>query len=110
VQAAVDATRGQLGDRVRLGLRPEHVVLGRAGEPNTLDAEVAFVESLGSSTQAYFEMPGLDDSFTCQLDGRVRPQRGDMLALQLPANACYLFDPVGRAYPRVGVPAQQQAA
>ena len=107
---AVDATRAKTGDKLTFGVRPEHVALGSAGSANTLAAEVSFVESLGSSTQAYFEVPGAEDGFSCQLDGRVRPQRGQTLQLQLPADAGYLFDAAGLAFQRLLPASQRQVA
>ena len=111
VAVAVDATRAAPGAKVTYGIRPEHVALD-SGSGGSVHADVTFVESLGSSTQAYFELPGMDDGFTCQLDGRVRPQRGQSLALHFPADAGYLFDADGCAFERSAVsrsPVQQAA-
>ncbi|MFO1327820.1 MAG: sn-glycerol-3-phosphate ABC transporter ATP-binding protein UgpC [Rubrivivax sp.] len=106
LDVAVDATRAAPGSAVRYGIRPEHVELAD-GAAATLQADVRFVESLGSSTQAYFERPGMDEDFSCQLDGRVHPRRGQMLGLRLPADAGYLFDADGRAFRRTArAPAQ----
>ncbi|MBL8332201.1 MAG: sn-glycerol-3-phosphate ABC transporter ATP-binding protein UgpC [Rubrivivax sp.] len=111
LDVAVDATRARAGDAVRYGIRPEHVAMARAGDTaNTVQAEVAFVESLGSSTQAYFEMPGMDEAFSCQLDGRVRPRQGQALSLRLDPGAGYLFDADGRAFTRTAVASEPLAA
>ena len=105
LEVAADATRAAPGAALRYGIRPEHVELAGSGD-SPLSAEVAFVESLGSSTQAYFELPGMDESFSVQLDGRVRPRRGQTLALRFPAEAGYLFDADGRAFARCVEPAR----
>ncbi len=101
VRCDVDAAAARPGDALTLGVRPEHFVLS-AGEEvqNTLDTEVTFVESLGSSTQAYCSFPGVEDALTCELDGRVRTRAGDTLRLLAPADSCYLFDAAGLALPR----------
>ena len=59
LHCAVDATVAAAGDKMTLGIRPEHICLD-AGT-NTIEAEVAFVESLGSTTHAYCAYPGTDD-------------------------------------------------
>jgi hypothetical protein len=74
----------------------------------TVPAEVSFVESLGSSTQAYFEMPGAEDGFSCQLDGRVRPQRGQTLALHLAAVELAAEAVFGAGHLEVGLRAAAQ--
>ncbi|MBP6902005.1 MAG: sn-glycerol-3-phosphate ABC transporter ATP-binding protein UgpC [Burkholderiaceae bacterium] len=113
LRAAVDAQRATPGARVTLGLRPEHVAVTGAqdGSGNTIVGQVGFVESLGSSTQAYVDVAGLDEPLTCLLDGRIRPRRGEALALHLPPEAAYLFDADGRAFRRLAAtPALPSAA
>jgi len=102
LRAAVDAGRARPGDQLTLGIRPEHLAVTASAEaPNTVAGQVGFVESLGSLTQAYVEVPGLAEPLTCQLDGRIRPRRGEPVALALPAEAAYLFDAGGRAFRRL---------
>ena len=100
LQCAVDASRASVGDKVTVGIRPEHFEPG-SGHGNTVHASVTFVESLGSSAQAYCAFPGMDDALTCALDGRTRVRQGDPLVLGIaPANT-YLFDGEGRAFRRL---------
>ena len=92
------------GDKVTLGVRPEHFQIGaRDGANNSnlsyVNSTVTFVESLGSSTQAYCEFPGSED-VSCLFDGRTRIQSGDTIRLGIPATATYLFDTAGRAAKR----------
>ncbi|MCU7376369.1 ATP-binding cassette domain-containing protein [Paucibacter sp. O1-1] len=103
IRARVDATRAKAGDKVTLGIRPEHLGAAEGGsDGNTIDARITFVESLGSSTQAYSHFAGAeDDTLTCQLDGRLRPRQGDAMPLWLPPEACYLFDAQGLAFRRL---------
>jgi hypothetical protein len=65
---------------------------------NRVKAAVTFVESLGSSTQAYCDFPGADEAITCELDGRSTVREGDSLMLSLPSEWCYLFDAEGQAF------------
>jgi multiple sugar transport system ATP-binding protein len=98
IEVHVDASRAQVGDKVSLGVRPEHLRIG--GEANTVKATVTFVESLGGATFAYCAFPGVEDALTCEFDGRTRVKAGDDLVLQIPADAGYLFDAAGRAFRR----------
>jgi len=106
--ALVDASRARVGDKVTLGVRPEHIRLnGKSGEGNLLQSTVAFVESLGGTTFAYCPYPGLEEPLTCQFEGRNgcdRLRAGMALDLQFPAEALYLFDAEGRAFRRQAAP------
>ena len=107
IRCSVDAAIAKPGDKVVLGIRPEHfhqaadsIDNPASGDANQIEATVTFVESLGSSTQAYFAFPGVEDALTCSLDGRSRVQQGNMLKLGLPTELCYLFDAAGNAFKR----------
>ncbi len=99
VRCAVNAEAAKAGDKVTLGIRPEHIT--RDTSVNTLHAKVTFVESLGSVTYAYCEFSGVKEELTCELDGIVRVRAGDMLQLGVAADRCYLFDATGKAFPRL---------
>ena len=98
IRCAVDAAAAKTGDKVTLGIRPEHLVAG--AQENSIDTSVTFVESLGSTTHAYCAFPGVEEALTCELDGRMRLHNGDRLTLSLPVDACYLFDAAGHAFRR----------
>ena len=115
VHCVVDASAAKPGDKVTLGVRPEHLHAGAPASPgmaseNALATQVTFVETLGSATVAYCSYPGVDEALTCQLDGRVRPRNGDRMALSIPADAAYLFDAGGHALRRLAATEQQRAA
>ncbi|PZP29419.1 MAG: ABC transporter [Roseateles depolymerans] len=107
LRALVDASGARPGDRLTLGLRPEHVALGAPGDGagNQIQATVTFVESLGGETYAYCTYPGVEDALTCNFDGRTRVRAGDDLRLTLPPEACYVFDANGLALRRLGAAA-----
>jgi multiple sugar transport system ATP-binding protein len=104
VRCEVDGSVGQAGERLTLGVRPEHFAMEPLGvggvAANVLKATVTFVESLGSTTHAYCAFPGVEEDLTVELDGRLRVKSGQVLALSVPANACYLFDAEGHAWRR----------
>jgi multiple sugar transport system ATP-binding protein len=98
IRAEVDAGAAKPGDRVTLGIRPEH--FDAAAKVNTLKATVAFVELLGSTTHAYLSYPGVEDAITCDLGGHTAVAAGDTLEVGIPADSCHLFDAAGKAFKR----------
>jgi multiple sugar transport system ATP-binding protein len=108
IRCDVNAAAAKPGDKVTLGIRPEHLLAGVAD--NSIETSVTFVESLGSTTHAYCAYPGVEDALTCELDGRMRLNNGDRLTLSLPAESCYLFDADGRAFRRHATTDKQRAA
>jgi len=105
LRALVDGSAAKVGDKVTVGVRPEHIRQG--GEGNLLHSTVAFVESLGGLTFAYCPYPGLEEPLTCQFEGRNgcdRLRSGQELALHLPAQALYVFDADGKALRRMAAP------
>ena len=109
IRCQVDATSAEPGHEVTLGVRPEHLSLD-AGD-NQMNVTVTFVESLGSSTQAYCVLPGVEETLTCTLDGQSKVRDGQSLALCIAAGDCYLFDAAGKAFSRcVPAPVMVDAA
>jgi multiple sugar transport system ATP-binding protein len=95
----VDASRAKPGDEVRVGLRPEH--LHPDSNENALSASVTFVESLGSSTQAYCALPGVDEPLSCTIQGHGRFHGGSTLRLGIRPEDVYLFDAKELAFRRL---------
>jgi multiple sugar transport system ATP-binding protein len=105
LRACIDASGSRVGDKITVGVRPEHIRIG--GDGNRLQSQIAFVESLGGTTFAYCPYPGIEEPLTCQFEGRNGSDRlraGDALQLHLPSEALYLFDDKGRALRRRGAP------
>jgi len=111
IRCDVDAARARPGDKVTLGVRPEHFEAAAAGQAdNVIATSVTFVESLGSTTHAYCDYPGAAETLVCELDGATRLKNGAPLSLAVPAARTYLFDAEGRAFRRLAVESQQEAA
>jgi len=111
IRCDVDAARARPGDKVTLGVRPEHFEAAAAGQAdNVIATSVTFVESLGSTTHAYCDYPGAAETLVCELDGATRLKNGAPLSLAVPAARTYLFDADGRAFRRLAVEARQEAA
>jgi multiple sugar transport system ATP-binding protein len=99
LRAAVEASRGKAGDVVQVGLRPEHLHPDLAD--NALEVKVTFVESLGSSTQAYCALPGKDEALSCTIQGHGRMRDGMSLRLRIRPEDVYLFDAQDLAFRRL---------
>ena len=84
-----------VGDKVTLGIRPEHVAIGRAGI-NDVSFALMQTEQLGGSSTLYFREP----SFAAQVAGQVKLAKGEATPINLPPRHCHLFDGEGRALPR----------
>ena len=110
IRCNVDAARAHGGDKVTFGVRPEHLEAAPAGRTdNVIATTVTFVESLGSTTHAYCDYPGVAETLVCELDGATRLRNGSALSLAVPAERAYLFDAGGQAFRR-HVPHEQQEA
>jgi len=111
IRCVVDASRAAVGDKVTLGVRPEHFEAAAPGATdNVIATSVTFVESLGSTTHAYCDFPGAAETLVCELDGATRLRNGAPLSLAIPAARTYLFDAAGQAFRRHVAEEQQEAA
>jgi multiple sugar transport system ATP-binding protein len=75
------------GDKITVGLRPEHIKLG---EKDGLKAEVEVVEPLGLSTQFYAKLGGLDLCVFAM--GRPTVKPGDAVQLSVDPQMLHVFD------------------
>jgi multiple sugar transport system ATP-binding protein len=107
-QILVDASAAKQGDKVQVGIRPEHLVVN--GDENTLKAPVIFVERIGSTAHVYCSYPGLEEGITCEIDNNFAVENKQTLTLSAPAAACHLFADSGKAFQRLKAPAQRKAA
>jgi len=98
VPVAADGVRS--GDRIILGIRPEHLLAG-AGSPADamLDARCLLVEQLGESHLLHAELPQ-QLRLTVRGAGDARVRAGENLAIGVPAEHCHLFMADGRALAR----------
>ncbi len=108
LRCVVDASRGKVGDKVTLGVRPEHLKPG-SGE-NVIQAKVTFVDRLGGSCFVYYDFPQAEMSLTAELPGYTRVQQGEVMTLAAPSESCYLFDAQGRAFQRLAAGHTEQRA
>ena len=98
LEAAVDASKARPGDKVTLGIRPEHLRPQKAG----IAGEVALVESLGNVRFAYFATAADPDPLVLQPGPDEAIRQGEALSVGASPDQCHLFDSDGRAFSRVG--------
>jgi multiple sugar transport system ATP-binding protein len=78
------------GDKITLGVRPEHLLEGGGGD-GELRGEVLVVERLGGATYCYLKLEG-DITLTAEVAGNSRVRVGERLALAVSRETCHLFD------------------
>jgi multiple sugar transport system ATP-binding protein len=100
LHAAVAADGVRAGDTVTLGVRPEHLLEGRAPPDGTLlEGRCTVVEQLGESHLLHVELPqGLRITVRDAGDARIRAR--EAVAIGVSAGRCHLFLANGTALAR----------
>ncbi len=83
------------GDKLTLGVRPEHIGIGGKGN-GAVTGIVRAAEYLGSETMFYATLADGSD-ISVKAGGLASERAGDTLNLALPPAACHLFDESGKA-------------
>jgi len=96
LNVAVKPGRQKPGDKVTLGVRPEHMRPAASGE---ISGEVMVVERLGGETFLYTQ---LEDGamIIIQADGEIPTGVHDRITVKLDPATCHLFDGGGLAFER----------
>jgi multiple sugar transport system ATP-binding protein len=95
VEAQVERAPLPPGERLTLGVRPEHVVLGRGPMRGT----VTHLEHLGETTQVYLQVPGQEAMLLAKGAGE-QLRLGEAVAFDLPPQHVHAFRADGQALPR----------
>jgi multiple sugar transport system ATP-binding protein len=98
VLAPVGRDGARAGEKVTVGVRPEHLLEGGGGD-SELKGQVLAVEHLGGETYIYLERGG-DDPLVVKAAGDSKAKVHEVLPIGVPAGACYLFDSDGQAFAR----------
>jgi ABC-type sugar transport system ATPase subunit len=106
VTAKVDAGTAKVGDKVTLGVRPEHLSVVPAGTSSgagtsEIPGEVVLVEHLGEQTLVYVKAVASDELVTVRVNGISRVKKGDAIKLSAPHGSFYLFGSDTNAFPRL---------
>ena len=79
------------GTAVTLGIRPEHIALGRGGANDlSVDATIEQLEQLGATSFLYCSLPG-GEKLTVQVAGQVHSRGGETVTVSFPATAAHVF-------------------
>jgi multiple sugar transport system ATP-binding protein len=91
-----DATGLALGEKLTLGIRPEHILALVGDAENALVGQVQVTEHLGDITYLYVGAANAKDPLTVKAnaDNPLRP--GEEAHLSFPPNHCYLFNSAGQ--------------
>jgi multiple sugar transport system ATP-binding protein len=100
VTVAVDARGTAAGASVTVGIRPEHLQLGDAGEGYKLHSRLRHVERLGDESLLYLEVSPGTPLVTLRLEGDAKQAADAEVTMGLPPGQCHLFDAAGKAFPR----------
>ena len=104
IRVAVDASGAKEGDKVTLGIRPEHFAEPGA-EGGGIGGHVVVLEQLGDETFAYVEAPGTKEGFLiARLPSKSPVKQGETLRLAVPEEAAHLFNADGIAFRRLAEP------
>ena len=101
--AASAARPLQMGARVTVGIRPEHLHPQQAAAGAAafgVAAATTTVESLGDAAYLYAETPVAPDGVISRIPPLERHERGEKLMLGADPEHCHLFDEDGLAYER----------
>jgi multiple sugar transport system ATP-binding protein len=102
IRVAVDATGARPGDKVTLGIRPEHFELSDAPGAG-IGGLVMVLEHLGDETYAYIDARGTRDGLlNARLDAQSPVKSGQTLRLTVGEHSAHLFNEAGIAFRRLG--------
>jgi multiple sugar transport system ATP-binding protein len=83
------------GDKVVVGIRPEHVRVAQ-GKQGPFTASVQFVEDLGDLSIVHLERETVDGRMLAKISGPP-PKEGDVVSYEIPQEDIHVFDPQGLA-------------
>jgi multiple sugar transport system ATP-binding protein len=97
IDIPVDGKLPTMGSKLTLGIRPEHVTIGRpAGGHGNLSGTIRVAEYLGSETMFHAVLAD-GTEFSIKADGLASQKPGEKVSISLPVKAAHLFDAHGVA-------------
>ena len=97
-RVAVTAAGAQVGDKVTVGIRPEHVLIDHSEDG--IRATILTIESLGDAAYLYAQSSLALDGLIARIPPLERHARGTQVKFGAAPEHCHLFNADGRAYPR----------
>jgi multiple sugar transport system ATP-binding protein len=80
------------GDDLTLGIRPEDVEVVEGSGDRRFETTVDVVEPMGKENNLYLQFPGAEETFVATVRGSEHLERGDAVAVRIPASRMHLFD------------------
>jgi len=102
VVVAVTGDSAALGQKITLGVRPEHLIDGgiQGGQCDTeVRGKTIAVEQLGGETYAYLDQGGAEP-LVIKTGGDAKIATGEIIPVGIRSETCYLFDQNGQAFAR----------
>jgi len=103
IAASIDSSQEKPGDKVVLGIRPEHTILGEKEGLASVRGKVAYVEGLGEASYIYLNIENHEQQVIVRQDGRVSVQQGENVPFSIVPNHCHLFDAQEQAFSRTDI-------
>lgn len=100
IQVDVQGNTLKQGDKVTLGVRPEHITAQRSASQNTLPAIIQASEHLGDVTYLYASGAG-QKHLVVRAEAEDTLTADDNAYLHVPRHRAHLFDATGNALPRL---------
>jgi multiple sugar transport system ATP-binding protein len=97
-KVAVEPGAAREGDKVTVGIRPEHLHVGSS--EYGVSAKAMTVESLGDAAYLYAESAVAPDGLIARIPPLEKHERGETMRLGAPPDHCHLFDANGQAFER----------
>lgn len=99
IETAASGEPALAGQGVALGIRPEHIALGKAGDANIVAATVALVEPLGDAMIVYAQVKGVAQVLSVKLSAELRRQSaGEVVQLVLARSHAFVFGEDGKTF------------
>ncbi|QGZ55475.1 ABC transporter ATP-binding protein [Paraburkholderia acidiphila] len=97
-KVAVEPGTAREGDKVTVGIRPEHLHIMTGGEG--VSAKAMTVESLGDAAYLYAECPVAPDGLIARIPPLEQHERGEAFKVGSTPDHCHLFNADGLAFER----------
>jgi multiple sugar transport system ATP-binding protein len=97
IKAAVDARHLKPGEKVQLGIRPEHIPLNTTAEGSNVAGHLQHIERLGDSSLLYVQLGASQAMTTVKVEGSDTTLSGSSLNLCMQPDQMHLFDSQGMA-------------
>jgi multiple sugar transport system ATP-binding protein len=97
-RVAVEPASVKQGDKVTVGIRPEHLHVGTTDDG--VSARTMAVESLGDAAYLYAESSVAPDGLIARIPPLERHAKGEVQKLGATPEHCHLFDSEGKAFQR----------